>query len=166
MIYPTEVPKKIRHDFDQALHKEATEELIAYPIYVRGSRRSRIYHVGWQAFVRGRADFEVAERRAALNAPVITYRGPVAESIRAAEAAICDTPQRADPDKSYELRALRIPAHYIQALWLRGPGRDGVLVPYLAYDDDELRELTLVPETVFMDIINRLSERRPVYPLL
>jgi hypothetical protein len=111
-----------------------------------------------------RTENVVIEKRVQPGSPVRVVIGDIARRIREAEAEIRTWPEWKETPEDYELRAIRIPRLYLEALWLHSPrGLGDYVLPYAAFEG-ELKEGQRRSLDFFLRAATRLARQTPPVP--
>lgn len=104
----------------------------------------------------------VLEQPVRPGAGVQKTTGALAEAILMAEHQIRNTTEAGSAEMIWELRAIHVPALYLQALWLHSlSGRPDLVVPYASGTD---RVETFHPQPLRRMLQGAAASPRPVWP--
>ncbi|MBC8167674.1 MAG: hypothetical protein H7Y20_17620 [Bryobacteraceae bacterium] len=146
MIIRSTVPWSVYQAFRAYLEIEHTEETqTAWPVWAIAADRisqgpSGALLIGWQFISREFFPSTALEKSARGDYGIQRADGTLAGKVQTAELAIRCLAESVESEEPFELRALRIPSRFFEALWLHSlSGKVDVIVPYMSFSD-ELQE--------------------------
>jgi hypothetical protein len=158
---PPEVDKAFRASIGLGPDAEARKWTV-WALATRSLRRPEdaAQRVGYQFVPLDCQRHEVLEAPIAFQSGIHIVTGTMAAKVRSALEVVLEIDATEGQDASWELRSVRIPALYLEALWLHSLSRlQDIVVPYSSYDEDILEDQRYRLKT-FLELAARAASHR------